>query len=125
MYYALPNPNVSEYIILFLSILGETEGLIVTRKQGESQYGDNYKCKWLIDAGENMRLKLTVLSTDLEWAPTYTTCSGYDNLQIIEGNILTHFRQGNSRKGNLQTEQTQIRCHRMWHLIRVYTVCIR
>ena len=26
--------------------------------------------------------------------------------------------------GYWQTVKTQIRCHRMWHLIRVYTVCI-
>ena len=64
---------------------GETEGTIITRNQGESTYGNNVNCMWLIDAGVGKQIKLSIISTDLEWAPTYTTCSGYDNLQIVEG----------------------------------------
>ena len=36
---------------------------------------------------------------------------------------LNPFKSRDPRKGNLQTVQTQIRCHRMWHLIRASTVC--
>ena len=64
---------------------GETQGKIISRRQGESYYGNNYECSWRIDAGENKKIKLTVLSTNLQWAPTYTTCSSYDNLQIFDG----------------------------------------
>ena len=60
--------------------------MIITRREGVSLYGNNYKCSWMIDAGEFKKIKLTILSTDLQWAPTYTTCAGYDNLEIIEGN---------------------------------------
>lgn len=67
------------------TIKGETEGKIISRRQGESYYGNNYECSWWIDAGENKKIKLTVLSTNLQWAPTYTTCSSYDNLQIFDG----------------------------------------
>lgn len=67
------------------TITDEVEGVIITRREGESLYGNNYKCSWMIDAGEYKKIKLTILSTDLQWAPTYTTCAGYDNLEIIEG----------------------------------------
>ena len=71
--------------ITFVFFKGETEGTIITRREGETYYGNNYNCKWLIDAGEGKRIKLTILSMDLEWVPTYTTCSQYDNVKIIEG----------------------------------------
>ena len=36
---------------------------------------------------------------------------------------LNPFLSGNLLKGNRQTVKAQIRCHMMWHLIRVYIVC--
>ena len=68
-----------------IPITDYTQGRIKTRHHEGGFYANNLLCSWLIDAGDNRRIKLDVNLADLQWSPQYTTCTGYDNLQIIEG----------------------------------------
>lgn len=67
------------------TIVGVTEGVIRTRNLGSEYYGNNFDCVWKIDATEHSHIQLKVESLDLQWSAQYTTCSGYDNLEIREG----------------------------------------
>lgn len=64
-----------------------TEGIIKTRDQGQSFYGNDMSCVWEIDAAETRRIQLTIKDLDLQWNPEYSTCTGYDHLEINEGNM--------------------------------------
>ncbi|XP_069113878.1 uncharacterized protein [Argopecten irradians] len=67
------------------SISGQTFGTIITRKAGESHYSNNLACGWRVDAGAGYRIKLTVVSLDLQWAASYALCSGYDHMTVRDG----------------------------------------
>ncbi|XP_053402760.1 uncharacterized protein LOC123549038 [Mercenaria mercenaria] len=61
------------------------EGIIKTLEPGSEFYSNDLTCGWELDASENGRIQLTIESVDLQWNPEYSTCSGYDNLEIREG----------------------------------------
>ncbi|KAJ8302629.1 hypothetical protein KUTeg_019025, partial [Tegillarca granosa] len=61
-------------------------GTIQTVESSKTFYGNNLECSWIIDGGANTRIQLNVTGVDLQWAPTYTLCTDYDNLQIRDGN---------------------------------------
>ena len=65
---------------------------------------------------DKQNLTLTLISYEI-----------YDTLQRLISKIsyemTTHVRS--SIWGHMETVQTQFRCHRMWHLNRVCTVCLQ
>lgn len=67
------------------TITGVTEGVILTREQGTDFYANNLQCSLVIDAGQGNQIQLVIEDLDLQWSPEYTSCEGYDNLQILEG----------------------------------------
>ncbi|KAJ8321503.1 hypothetical protein KUTeg_000943 [Tegillarca granosa] len=67
-------------------ITRQTSGTIQTVESSKTFYGNNLECSWIIDGGPNTRIQLNVTGVDLQWAPTYTLCTDYDNLQIRDGN---------------------------------------
>lgn len=66
-------------------ISGQTTGTIQTVESSQTFYGNNLRCSWIINGGANTRIQLNVTGVDLQWAPTYTLCTDYDNLQIRDG----------------------------------------
>ncbi|XP_060586447.1 uncharacterized protein LOC132742138 [Ruditapes philippinarum] len=72
------------------SIMGVTEGRIISRYQDQAFYSNDMSCQWELDALENGRIQLTVENLDLQWNPEYSSCSGYDHLEIFEGSEKNH-----------------------------------
>ena len=50
--------------------------------------------------------------------------SGVREIVVFNGHV-NPYRPGILFVGHRQTVKTQIRCHRMWRLIRVFTVCLQ
>ena len=71
----------------FEMISGETEGSIYTLYPGDSHYRNNQECVWMIDAGEGNRVEITVVSSELQWAPQSAICPGYDHVAIKDGEL--------------------------------------
>ena len=65
---------------------GDGTSQLVTRYRGDSYYGDNQHCEWLVDAGSDQgRVMVTVLENDLHWAPETAICPGYDYVEVRDG----------------------------------------
>jgi len=77
------------------TISGQSKGTILSLEEGELFYGDNIKCSWRIDAGQGMRIKLTVVNMDLQWSAEYATCFDYDQLEVWEGTSSCHLNSQN------------------------------
>ena len=60
-------------------------GTIRTVLEGKGDYGNNLKCNWLLDAGENRRAYVHIVSTNLQFTPSNAICNGYDFLDFREG----------------------------------------
>lgn len=71
-----------------MTITGETTGVIKTLVSGTSQYGNNLNCGWVINGGTGNRIQMLIGGVDLQSAPVYTSCGGYDNLSIKDGNVI-------------------------------------
>ncbi|KAL4234442.1 C-type mannose receptor 2 [Mactra antiquata] len=68
------------------TIIGVSEGMIITRKPGEQHYSNDLECVWKIDAGDdNKWIQLTVETLDLQWSPQYGLCVNYDYMDILDG----------------------------------------
>ncbi|KAK7114433.1 uncharacterized protein [Littorina saxatilis] len=67
------------------NISGETQGSIYTLYDGDTYYRNSQKCVWMIDAGPNNRVEITVVSSDLQWTPETVICPGYDHVAIKDG----------------------------------------
>ncbi|XP_064641115.1 uncharacterized protein LOC135495978 [Lineus longissimus] len=79
VHYCSPTPgNV-------ITISGESSGEIKTLLNGESSYGDNRDCVWVIDAGANKRIWIEIVTSKLQWAPSGAICEGYDYMRIRNG----------------------------------------
>ena len=68
----------------------------------------------------NMGIPCYIMVSEHSWIKTVPL----QNFIFAISTLVNKFQSGNSKKGNWQTMQTQSRQTRMWHLIRVYTVCI-
>ncbi|XP_071082857.1 uncharacterized protein [Haliotis cracherodii] len=65
---------------------GVDSGSIYTLLEGQTFYDNNYNCRWLIDAGAGNRVHVTVVMSELQWAPESAICTGgYDYLHVRDG----------------------------------------
>ena len=71
-----------------VTITGETTGIIKTLVSGTSQYGNNLNCGWVINGGTGNRIQMLIGGVNLQSAPVYTSCGGYDHLSIKDGNVI-------------------------------------
>nr|UCK81470.1 C-type lectin domain-containing receptor 7 [Arenicola marina] len=64
-------------------------GTIRTVPDGASFYGNDLRCVWTLDAGQDAdvqwRVQLTVQSSDLQWAPETSICQSYDYIEVQDG----------------------------------------
>ncbi|CAH1780070.1 unnamed protein product [Owenia fusiformis] len=69
-----------------LSTLNLFSANIITKREKEDTYRNNEHCTWIVDSGSfNKRIKVDVLSSFLQWAPTNAICNSYDYMEIYDG----------------------------------------